>query len=114
MTARTPEEMLMAATDNSQVARAATLVRYHDADEQLRTEHEASEKLLHDLAATGRPPAATDSRKGLEQGRGRGLAEDVASVAHRLLDTGMAVEQVATATGLSPAEVTRLAHTDED
>jgi len=48
--ARTEEEMDMAAADNPQIARAATLVKHYNADETFRHQLEAREKFLHDQA----------------------------------------------------------------
>ena|GEM_PF-4207930 len=41
----------MAAGDNPHIARAATLVRHYNADEQLRHELQAHERFLHDQAS---------------------------------------------------------------
>ena len=108
--ARTPEEMTMAATDNPQIARAATLVRYYNADEQFRYELEAHERFLHDQASRQR----TAHLDGFDQGHAEGIEEGeqrrAASIAHSALGMGMPVEQVSTLTGLSATEVTQLLH----
>lgn len=99
--ARTPEEMAMAAADNPQIARAATLVTHYNADEQLRYEIEARERFLHDQASR----QLTAHQDGFDQGQ----QSKAISVARNALGMGMSVEQVSELTGLSTTEITQLA-----
>ncbi|MCL2422931.1 MAG: Rpn family recombination-promoting nuclease/putative transposase [Micrococcales bacterium] len=96
LAARTPEEMDMAAGDNPQIVRAATLVRHYNADEQFRYELEARERFLHDQASR----VHTAHLDGFDEG--------VVSVARNGLAMGMTVEQISALTGLSPAEIAQL------
>ncbi len=125
--ARTPEEMIMAATDNPQIARAVTLVKHYNADEQFRYELEAHERFLHDQAS--RREAARQAgftrghaeghAQGHAEGRAEGRAEGQATgaliaarrAAINALQLGMSVEQVCTITGLDHVQVADLAQT---
>jgi len=124
LAARTPEEMTMAAGDNPHIARAATLVRHYNADEQLRHELQAHERFLHDQASrelTARLDGFDDGHaeghaKGRAEGHAEGRAEGMADGEHRnavrvacnALSMAMPVDQVAALTGLEPTEVARL------
>lgn len=113
----------MAATDNPQIARAATLVKHYNADEQFRHELEARERFLHDQA--GRQEAASQAgfarghaeghAQGHAEGRAEGRAEGTAVAARhaalKALRLGMHMEQVCAITGLDHADVADLART---
>ncbi|MCL2468584.1 MAG: Rpn family recombination-promoting nuclease/putative transposase, partial [Micrococcales bacterium] len=75
LAANTPEEMAMAAADNPDIARAATLVRHFNADEQFRYEQAAHERFLHDQASRQRNAHLDGFDEGHAEGLAKGHAE---------------------------------------
>lgn len=109
--ADTEEELDMAAKDNPQIARAATLVKHFSADESLRAAVESRDRFLWDQATREDHARTQGLEQGLEQGREEGR-DRLRETAHNALRLGMTVEQVATITGLDVTEVATLGTSD--
>ena len=91
----------MAATDNPAIADAADQVRHYNTDATTRHQLLAREKFLRDQLTRER----VARREGIEQG----TTQTLQATARQALRLGLPVDQVATITGLTPAEVTELA-----
>jgi len=100
LAASTEEDMDMAAATNPRIAEAAALVRHYNADDAARHALLAHEKFLRDQAS--------NRKQALEQGIKIGREQGLVQAACAALRSGIPVDEVASFTGLTPAQVAEL------
>ncbi len=105
LSSRTREEFDSLAGKGNAMAEAVARLKELSADERAQLQAEAREKWLWDQAARERQ----HKREGLAEGLAEGRANTQIEIARRLLGMNMPLIDIVSATGLSEAEIDRLA-----
>ena len=99
--ARTEEQFMQLAQNDSAMEQAWGIIKHMSADEQERAEAEAVEKARRDMVARLHSAEMLGHTKGLEEGKAEGKAE----VALAMLQGGLSIEQISGFTGLTADEI---------
>jgi predicted transposase/invertase (TIGR01784 family) len=104
LNATTKEEFTMLAEKNPQVGEAVSCLLELSQDEQTRLLAESREKFRRDMAAI----RYGAEERGREEGREEGRKDERLSIARKLFDLGIPLEEIVKATELTPEEIRTL------
>jgi predicted transposase/invertase (TIGR01784 family) len=107
--AREEEEFEMLSQTNPAIAEAWGVIKVLSGDERARYIAESRAKGLMDYESAKGEARREGRLEGLQEGRQEGRREEKLSFARNLLRENMSLEFIAKTTGLSPAEIQRLA-----
>jgi len=99
------ERMKILIDNNEYYKQAMKRYEYFVADEQARLAYEARQKFLHDQASYLGDARQEGHAEGLQKGIAKGERKKALETAEKLLPSGLSLEQIAEATGLSVEEV---------
>ena len=100
--------------NNKYYKQAIKRYEYFVADEPSRLAYEARQKFLHDQASCLADARREGLTEGLEKGRAEGVREKALETAEKLLPSGLSIEKIAEATGLSVEDVKKIAGKHEE
>jgi predicted transposase/invertase (TIGR01784 family) len=115
------EELQMLAQKSPELHKAVGIIMEISQDEQMRLQAEAYEKYRRDQSArlwgaqqAGEIKGRVEGKaEGKAEGRVEGRVEGIITVAQRMLKRGKSINEVAEDTGLSIADIERLAHGED-
>ncbi|MCL2088079.1 MAG: hypothetical protein FWH14_01215 [Oscillospiraceae bacterium] len=98
----------MAAVANTQVSNAVIRLKELSADERTRMLYESRIKMERDIYSITKGKEETARNEGLQQGIQQGMRRGMFDVAKKLLQFNRPINEIATATNLTPEEIESL------